>query len=159
MIRMTKQTDYGFILLSRLAEQPQRVAAAPELAAETRLPLPMVSKILKILVRRGLLTSQRGIRGGYGLARAPREIAAAEILQALEGPVALTVCVDGSPGECDREAYCAVRGHWQRINQAVRQALSGITLADLSAPAPAAGKLIELGAARRAKRAAGAAAK
>ena len=56
MIRMTKQTDYGFILLSRLAEQPQRVAAAPELAAETRLPLPMVSKILKILVRRGLLT-------------------------------------------------------------------------------------------------------
>lgn len=159
MIRMTKQTDYGFILLSRLAEQPERVVAAPDLAAETRLPVPMVSKILKILARQGLLTSHRGIRGGYGLSRPPREIAAAEILQALEGPVALTVCVDGSPGECDREAYCAVRGHWQRINRAVRQALSGVTLADLSAPPPAPARLIQLGPARRPARAAGAAAK
>ncbi len=156
MIRMTKQTDYGFILLSRLAEDPERVANAPDLAAETRLPAPMVSKILKILARNGLLTSHRGIRGGYGLARAPRDIAAAEILQALEGPVALTVCVDGSPGECDREAYCAVRGHWQRINQAVRQALAGITLADLSAPPP---RLIQLRAARVARRAPAAATK
>ena len=147
MIRMTKQTDYGFILLSRLAEEPERIANAPELAAETRLPAPMVSKILKILARRGLLTSHRGIRGGYGLSRAPREIAAAEILQALEGPVALAVCVDGSPGECDREAYCAVRGHWQRINQVVRQALSGVTLADLGRPA--SGRLVQLGSARR----------
>ena len=70
MIRMTKQTDYGFILLSRLAEDPERVANAPDLAAETRLPAPMVSKILKILARNGLLTSHRGIRGGYEIGRA-----------------------------------------------------------------------------------------
>jgi len=134
MIRMTKQTDYGFVLLSRLAAEPQRVANAPDLAAECRLPLPMVSKILKMLARAGLVRSHRGVKGGYSLARLPVEISADQIVRALEGPVALTVCIDGSPGECDLEPYCSVRGHWQRINVAVEAALARISLADLSAP-------------------------
>ena len=146
MIRMTKQTDYGFVLLSHLAVDPERVANAPDLAAETRLPVPMVSKILKVLARADLLVSQRGVKGGYTLARPPERITAAEILRALEGPVALTVCIDGTPGECDREPYCAVRGHWHRINRAVDQALAGITLADLAEHAPAAAEaLVQLG--------------
>ncbi|KAB2964979.1 MAG: SUF system Fe-S cluster assembly regulator [Thermoanaerobaculia bacterium] len=146
MIRMTKQTDYGFVLLSRLAAGPAAVLAAPELAEETRLPLPMVSKILKLLVRHGLLDSHRGVKGGYSLARPASDITAAEILRALEGPVALTVCIEGSPGECDREPYCEVRRHWQAINEAVDGALGRITLDDLARPAAAG--LVRIGAGR-----------
>jgi FeS assembly SUF system regulator len=143
MIRMTKQTDYGFVLLSRLAAAPTEVAAAPDLADETRLPLPMVSKILKLLARQGLLDSHRGVKGGYSLARPPERISAADILRALEGPVALTVCVEGSPGECDRESFCQVRRHWQAINEAVDTALGRVTLADLAHPVT--GGLVQLG--------------
>ncbi|MCB1009116.1 MAG: SUF system Fe-S cluster assembly regulator [Acidobacteria bacterium] len=132
MIRMTKQTDYGFVLLSELATEEGQVANAPELAQATRLPLPTVAKILKLLARAGVVRSQRGVKGGYSLARSAREITAAEIVTALEGPVALTVCIDGSPGECEREDFCGVRGHWQRINQAVERALSSISLDDLA---------------------------
>jgi FeS assembly SUF system regulator len=140
---MTKQTDYGFVLLSRLAVEPERVANAPELAGETRLPLPMVSKILKLLARGRIVQSHRGVKGGYSLARPAAAISATEIVRALEGPVALTVCIDGTPGECDLEPYCQVRGHWQRINVAVESALSRISLADLAGPSAPA--LVRLG--------------
>ncbi len=144
MIRMTKQADYGFVLLSRLAEAPDRVANAPDLAAETRLPLPMVSKILKLLARGAIVESHRGVKGGYSLARPAEAISAAEIVRALEGPVALTVCVEGTPGECDLEPFCNVRGHWQRINVAVEAALADISLAELAAPSRRA-TLVQIG--------------
>lgn len=137
MLRMTKQADYGFVLLSHLASEPERVVNAPELAAETRLPVPTVSKILKLLARGGVLCSHRGVYGGYSLARSPTTISAAEILCALEGPVALTLCIEGTPGECDREPFCHVGGHWRRINHAIEGALARIMLADLSEPPPA----------------------
>ena len=146
MIRMTKQTDYGFVLLTRLAVEPGRAMNAPDLAGETKLPLPMVSKILTLLVRQGLLASHRGVKGGYALARPAAEIHAAEILRALEGAVALTVCIEGSPGECDREHFCTVRGPWQRINKAVFEALAGVTLAELAGETvPGKSKLVQLG--------------
>ncbi|MEO8276290.1 MAG: SUF system Fe-S cluster assembly regulator [Thermoanaerobaculia bacterium] len=144
MLRMTKQTDYGFVLLARLAAEPGRAMNAPELAGETQLPLPMVSKILKLLVRQGLLDSHRGVKGGYSLARPAQEIHAAEILKALEGAVALTVCVEGSPGECEREHFCTVRGPWQKINKAVFAALASVTLAELAAETGE--RLVQLGA-------------
>jgi FeS assembly SUF system regulator len=146
MIRMTKQTDYGFVLLSQLAAAPARVANAPDLAAATRLPPPTVSKILKLLARHGLLVSHRGVKGGYSLARPPAAVTVAEILRAIEGPVALTVCIEGSPGECEREDFCQVRRHWQLINVAVDSALAQVTLADLTHPATA--RLVQLGGAR-----------
>lgn len=148
MIRMTKQTDYGFVLLSHLATlaaEGEGGANAPELAAATKLPLPMVSKILKLLVRHDLLESHRGVKGGYSLARPAVTITAAEILRALEGPVALTVCIEGTPGECDREHFCTVRGPWQRINREIFAALEGVTLADLG-EGTVAPKLVQLGA-------------
>ena len=148
MLRMTKQTDYGFVLLSRLALEPAQLVAASELAEETRLPLPMVSKILKLLARHGLLASHRGVKGGYTLARPAAAITAAEILRALEGPVALTVCIDGTPGECDREAFCEVRRPWQAINEAVDSALGRVTLADLARPGGVG--LVQLGGVGRA---------
>jgi FeS assembly SUF system regulator len=144
VIRMTKQTDYGFVLLVELARRTERTANAPELAAATRLPLPMVAKILKLLARGGLVQSLRGVHGGYRLSRDPRQIDAADIVQALEGPVALTVCIEGSPGECVHEHYCSVRGHWEKVNRAIEQALRQVKLADLLGSSPAEG-LVQLG--------------
>jgi FeS assembly SUF system regulator len=131
MIRITKQTDYGIVLLTHLAAHPERQFAAPELAAEARLPLPMASKILKLLARDGLLASHRGVKGGYSLARGAEEISMAEIIVALEGPIAITECVSVE-SDCTHEALCPVRSNWRRINEAVRGALEGITLAEMA---------------------------
>jgi len=133
MIRITKQTDYGIVLLTYLAGHTERLFNAPELAAETHLPLPMVSKILKVLAREGMLASHRGVKGGYSLARLPEEISMAEIIAALEGPIALTECIEVS-GDCSHESLCRVRSNWQRINQAVRGALEEISLAEMAQP-------------------------
>jgi FeS assembly SUF system regulator len=141
MIRITKQTDYGIVLLTHLAAQPERQYNAPELAAEAHLPLPMVSKILKLLAREGLLVSHRGVKGGYSLARQPEAMSMAEIIAALEGPIALTECISVE-GDCFHEPLCPVRSNWRRINQAVRTALEGITLAEMAHPRQ---KLVTLG--------------
>ncbi len=149
MIRITKQTDYGIVLLTHLASQADRQLNAPELAAETQLPLPMVSKILKILVREGLLASHRGVKGGYSLGRLPEEITMAEIISALEGPIAITECIEVS-SDCSHERLCPVRSNWQRINQAVRGALEGITLAEMTSPLAPVQKLVTLGGGKHA---------
>ena len=112
MIRITKQTDYGIVLLTHLAAHAERQYNAPELAAEARLPLPMVSKILKLLAREGLLASHRGVKGGYSLARPAEEISMAEIIAALEGPIAITECISVE-SDCSHEALCPVRANWQ----------------------------------------------
>jgi FeS assembly SUF system regulator len=134
MIRMTKQADYGIVLMTRLANEPERLFSAPELADETQLPQPTVSKILKALARAELLDSHRGVHGGYALARAPEAINMAEIITALEGPIAITECIDDSPGECSQEPICPVRGNWQRINVAIRTALQQIRLSEMVHP-------------------------
>lgn len=134
MIRLTKQTDYGIVLMTHLARQPGQFFNAPELATEAHLPLPMVSKILKLLARAGLLDSQRGVKGGYALARGAREISVADIISALDGPIAITECIEDSPDECSHEAHCGVRQNWQRINLAVRRALDEISLEEMARP-------------------------
>jgi len=145
MIRITRQTDYGIVLMTHMAGSPERRLNAPELAEEVRLPLPTVSKILKLLTREGLLESHRGIKGGYSLARPAEEISMAVIIACLEGPIAITECIDDTSG-CVHEPLCRVRGNWQRINEAVRTALSGITLAEMTHPLAA--RLVTLGGRR-----------
>ena len=131
MIRLTRQTDYGIVLLSRFAAAPQAVVHnAREVAAEAHLPLPMVSKILKKLAREGLLVSLRGVKGGYSLARPAASITVAEAIDALEGPIAMTACTGSR--SCRHEEHCGVRGNWQKINQALREALESLTLLDMS---------------------------
>ena len=134
MLRMTKQADYGIVLMTHLAGHPDRRFAAPELSAETRIPFPTVSKILKLLSREGLLDSHRGVKGGYSLARDPHRISVVEMISALEGPIAFTECIEDTPGACSKESICRLRGNWQRINQAVRAALESISLAELTNP-------------------------
>lgn len=144
MIRMTKQADYGIVLMTHMAGEPERQFTAAELADETRLPPPTVSKILKMLAREELLSSHRGVKGGYSLARESAEITMAQIISALDGPIAITECIDDTPGECSQEPLCSVRGNWQRINEAIRRALDDITLAEMTQPLPRG--LVTLGA-------------
>lgn len=146
MLRMTKQADYGIVLLTRMACEEGRRFAAPELADETNLPLPTVSKVLKILSRAGVLDSTRGVKGGYSLARAPEETNVAEMIEALEGPIAFTECIEDTPGVCSQESSCNIRGNWQLINEAVRGALQRISLADLTSPIPP--RLVQIASAR-----------
>jgi FeS assembly SUF system regulator len=136
MLRMSRITDYGIVLLTHLAvdAQDETVHNARELAARAGLPLPVVSKILKTLTREGFLLSQRGAKGGYALARPPAEITVASIIDALEGPIALTECGTELHGACEREARCAVRQPWQQINREVRKALDKVRLSDLAQP-------------------------
>ncbi len=134
MIRLTKQADYGIVLMTYLARIPNRHFAAPELATETRLPLPTVSKILKLLAREGLLESHRGAKGGYSLVRPPDRISVADMISVLDGPIAFTECIEDAPGVCSQESICQLRGNWQLINQAVRLALEGISLSELNHP-------------------------
>lgn len=134
MIRLSRITDYGIVLMAHLAACPEGAPHnAREVAAETRLPVPVVSKVLKALARAGLLASQRGAKGGYALARPPEQITVPEMVAALEGPIALTACAQ-HPGSCPQEAGCHVREPWQRISRVVQTALARITLADLVSP-------------------------
>jgi FeS assembly SUF system regulator len=142
MIRMSKQTDYGVLLLTQFAYSPTPGPfSARELAERTRLPLPMVCKILKVLTREGLLVSQRGSKGGYTLARKPDQISVVDVIGAMDGPFAMTECID-APGDCRQEPVCPVRNNWELINFTVRRALEKITLSDMTRPL--GGRLVAL---------------
>ncbi len=137
MIRMSRLTDYGIMLLTHIARDPElSVYNARDLAAKAHLPLPTVSKLLKVLARKELLVAHRGVKGGFSLARRPEEISVAEIISALEGPIAITTCSFTLPGSCRLEQLCPVGGSWQRINQVVREALENITLSEMTHPLP-----------------------
>jgi FeS assembly SUF system regulator len=133
MFRMAKLTDYGIVLLTQFAvRQDATPMTAREIASATKLPLPTVGKLLKQLSHNGLLSSHRGTKGGYSLARPAREITVSQIIEALEGPMALTECQ--APGVCEQEHFCSVKPNWLVINRTVRDALSNVTLADMTRP-------------------------
>lgn len=134
MLRMTRQADYAIVLLSYFAHHRNVGYAASNLAGKVHLPLPIVSKILKALAREGLIESQRGVHGGYRLTRSPDQISVAEIITAIEGPIAITECTTESPVQCDLAAMCAVRANWQTINRVVLSALQGVSLAQMAKP-------------------------
>jgi FeS assembly SUF system regulator len=136
MLKIGRLTDYGTVILARLAHVPGQQLTAAELAAQTHLPRTTVSKLLKQLHGSGLVTSTRGLHGGYRLARAPGLITAAQILLALEGPVALTEC-SHQANHCGIEASCGVGHAWQRINLAIQRTLQEVTLLDLASVAAA----------------------
>jgi FeS assembly SUF system regulator len=135
MVRLTKLTDYGLVLLTYMArEHDISLWTARDLARESGLPKPTVSRLLQELLKGGLLVSERGIKGGYRLARRARDISIAEVIAVLEGPIALTECSTEVSGLCDLESCCAIKNNQQLISQAVRALLLGITLADLAEP-------------------------
>lgn len=136
MLRITRLADYGIVLMTRFAsDRKGTVHTARGLAADSRVPLPTVSKILKAFAHVGILESHRGAAGGFSLARDPQRLSVAEIIEALDGPIAMTECLGETPGTCEIENGCPVRSNWDRINRSVRQALEGLSIADMARPA------------------------
>jgi FeS assembly SUF system regulator len=131
MLRISRLTDYATVILGLLASEPGRMHTATAVAARTRIGAATASKLLKQLHRAGLVTSSRGLHGGYRLARPAHEISAAAILDALEGPLALTDCAAGH-GHCGIEETCRVGRGWQRLNLAIRRSLADVSLAQLA---------------------------
>lgn len=130
-------TDYAVVVATHLASSPGPHTAR-DLAVQTQIPEPTASKVLKTLARAGVVISQRGAKGGYALARSPEQIGIREVIEAIEGPIAVTECSDETTDSfCEYETNCGVRANWQRINVAVHKALSEITLADMAFPGAA----------------------
>lgn len=133
MLRLSKLTDYATVILSHMAKESTDVHSAIGVADATGIALPTVSKILKLLVNAKVLSSTRGIKGGYTLARSPKLISIAEVICALEGPIALTECSISHEG-CEQASGCGISGNWSLINKAIQNALEAVTLADMIKP-------------------------
>ena len=146
MIRLSRLADYGLVLMGRMALQPSTVHTAVGLAEDTQLPIPTVAKLLVRLTQGNLLISHRGAKGGYQLARSPSAITVADIVVAVDGPIALTQCLEHGAQPCDVEPICPTRRGWNRLNDAVKRALTEVSLAELSQPIPVAQMREELGA-------------
>lgn len=132
MLRISKMTDYAIVLMVELTRQRQTLSAHA-LADRVRLEVPTASKVLKLLAGAGLLQSYRGASGGYRVNRPATQISVAEVIAAIEGPIAMTEC-SVEPGLCHQEDNCNLRSNWQRISVAVSRALEGVSLAEMSAP-------------------------
>lgn len=130
MLRLSKLTDYAVVVLVRLSGM-DCVQTSPGIAAATGIPEPTVAKVLKALSSGDLVSSQRGAKGGYRLNRNLSDIPVADVIAAIDGPIALTACVEGSSSGCESEAICPMRGRWDPVNDAIRKALKAITLADM----------------------------
>jgi FeS assembly SUF system regulator len=138
LIRLTNLADYAVVVMTAAARVPGARLSAARVAEATAIPVPTVAKLMGTLARAQLLVASRGVAGGFALARAPGEISVAAIVEAVDGPIALTNCLTGDSHDCAIEGHCAVRGHWAPINRAVRDALAAVTLADLLRPAAVA---------------------
>ncbi|HEY4545609.1 MAG TPA: SUF system Fe-S cluster assembly regulator [Pedomonas sp.] len=131
MVRLSNLADYAVVVMCQMAMSTDVRPSAANIAAATSIPLPTVAKLMGTLSRAGLLMSYRGIGGGFALSRSAAEITVADIVETVDGPIALTHCTDPAPGNCAREGICTVKPHWQIINRTIRDALSTVSLADL----------------------------
>jgi FeS assembly SUF system regulator len=150
MLRITKLTDYAIVVLTHMAHGGEAPWTARETAVQTGLPEPSVRKILKGLARSGVLLSVRGTSGGYRLGRPAALVTVADVIDAVEGPIAITDCSGSAPDPCEYAGSCAAETNWALINREVRAALAGISLSDMAAPRPS---LVDLAARPRAPQA------
>src|SRR6185503_6444567 len=137
-MRLSHLADYAVVLMTAAASRPAVARlSSTELSAETGVPLPTEQKLMGQLAGRGLLRSMRGASGGFSLARPAQDISLADIVEAVEGPIALTMCSDSSNHQCILDAHCRVKPHIGVVGRAVRGALGAVTLQQLSTPAKA----------------------
>lgn len=131
-MRLSNMADYAVVVMSAASRHcgSARVSAT-DLAQETGISLPTTQKLVSILSKAGLLRSARGTGGGIQLARPAAAITLADIIEAVEGPIALTACVDAGSHNCAMEGNCRVQPHWAVVNEAVREALAGVSLVSL----------------------------
>lgn len=135
MIRLSRLTDYAIVIVAELARTPGQLQAAAGLSLKTKIPEPTVAKVLKILARGGVLESARGVNGGYVVARALNDISIGEVIEAMNGPLSLTACVEGEESECEIASTCLLRGRWDPVNAAIHHAFTSIKLSDMIKPA------------------------
>ncbi|QCI79404.1 SUF system Fe-S cluster assembly regulator [Hankyongella ginsenosidimutans] len=133
-MRLSNLADYAVVVMIHAAQARDARISAQGVAANTGLPAPTVAKIMGQLSRAGLLESRRGPSGGFQLARGPEQISVAAITEAVDGPIAMTACVDTATSDCGFETVCCMKSRWPIINRAVREALDRVTLADLVRP-------------------------
>lgn len=132
-MRLTSLADYAVVMLTAAARHKgDGWLSANVLAEETGVPLATAQRLSGRLAAAGLLRSTRGAEGGFALARAPEEISLADIIEAVEGPIAMTSCVEQGRHDCVLEPECRVRPHWGAVNGAIKGALAGVTLASLA---------------------------
>lgn len=136
MLRLSKLADYGALIMTELARSPEQLRTATDLAEQLHVGAPTIAKVLKILSKAGLLESVRGQAGGYRLARMPESISVAQIIAAMDGPIALTEC-SLQDSHCEIEHDCQVRPHWQQVSVSIQQTLASMSLADMVKPAVA----------------------
>ena len=136
MIKLNKMTDYAVVCLGMLARKPGSSMSATELSKETGLTLFTVQKLLKLLVVKSqLIVAQRGSHGGYILNKKPSDISVAEIIEVLDGPIAITACVESLDNLCEASNICFLGGKWNKVNEVIRKTLNDISLDDLLNPA------------------------
>lgn len=131
MLRLSKMADYAGVVMVQMAAQPEQVHTASSLSHALELPKATVAKCLKTLAKHGVLTSHRGVNGGYALARTPKDISIAEVITAMDGPVQLASCTNGHAGDCQIEQTCPMRGGWDGINADIYNMLRNRSLADM----------------------------
>lgn len=133
MIKISRMADYGIVLLTAIANQVNETSVtAKDLSGDSGLPLPMVSKVLKLLAKEGLLTSQRGAKGGYSLARDAKKITVADIVTILDGPIVMADCLNDSTNRCSIKSNCTIKNYWKLVNDKIINSLQTISLADLT---------------------------
>jgi Rrf2 family protein len=141
MLRLSKKADYALMAMKHLAlrgdQGSQGSSSAREIAALYDIPIELMAKVLQRLVRRGLLASHQGTRGGYQLARRPAQISVADVIQAIDGPVTVTAC-STDDGQCEQFAKCNVRDPLWRVRERILTALGECTIAELAADPPMA---------------------
>ncbi len=136
MIKLNKMTDYAVVCLGMLARNPGHSMSATELSKETGLTLSTVQKLLKLLVIKSeLIIAQRGSQGGYILNKKSSDISVVQIIEALDGPISITACVDSSDNFCEVSNICFLGGKWNKVNEVIRNSLNDISLDDLLNPA------------------------
>jgi len=133
MLKISKLADYGSRILFLLATYPDKRYSASQVAQETHIAIPTVSKVLKLLHEAALVNSERGATGGYQLARLPTQITVVDLIAAIDGQLAITECSKGD-NICEHHNTCQLRNHWQLINQVILKVLQNLTLADLCQP-------------------------
>ncbi|GAB5470994.1 MAG: SUF system Fe-S cluster assembly regulator [Rhodospirillales bacterium] len=132
MFRLNRLTDYAVVVLSQMQPKERGLTSAQSLSEQSGVPLPTVAKLLNLLSRDGVVTSYRGAAGGYCLSRPANEISVATIVEAIEGPIALTACAEGSLDPCDVQSICPMAGNWNEVNNAIRSALDAVSLQDMT---------------------------
>ncbi len=132
MLRLTKKADYGLMALKYLAETSASGAqSAKDIAEAYHIPPPLLAKILQTLARAGLLVSHAGTNGGYALARPAKEISAFEVIRAIDGPLFITSCIT-IHGACDLAGHCTIKEPLRKVNDSIKDLLSGIRISDLA---------------------------